>query len=42
MTASPPAAAIAAMISGASVATTTRPVSAAIARRQTCTIIGTP
>ena len=42
MTASPPAARTAATISSASVATTTRPTSAAMARRHTCTIIGSP
>ena len=42
MTASPPALRTAATISSVSVATTTRPVSAAMARRHTCTIIGSP
>ena len=41
-TASPPAPRTAAAISGASVATTTRPISASTARRQTWTIIGSP
>ena len=42
MTASPPALRTAATISSVSVATTTRPTSAAMARRHTCTIIGSP
>ena len=42
MTASPPALRTAATISSVSVATTTRPVSAAMARRHTCTISGSP
>jgi porphobilinogen deaminase len=42
ITASPPAARTASAISAESVATATGPMSASIARRQTCTIIGRP
>src|SRR5580704_1293879 len=42
MTASPPWAVTTAAISGVSVATATRPISASFARRSTCTIMGAP
>ena len=41
-TASPPAAWIAAAMAGSAQATTTGPTAASVARRHTCTIIGSP